>query len=174
MSKFIINVITMHTTLITKIFLTFNANAILLNPITNSNMVNQAIGQNKLVYHDYSGSGWFNTDFKCYIGWQAIFNVTKYGFLGKWKSENNNVFYHWLIGEPPFIGWKPGIAFQTNQHLLKYQRNKVLQEKIARISSLKKTFDHAREQHHALLLEFKLDTDSFGSRCVYFKVTNQN
>ena len=57
MSKFIINVITMHTTLITKIFLTFNANAILLNPITNSNMVNQAIGQNKLVYHDYSGSG---------------------------------------------------------------------------------------------------------------------
>ena len=57
MSKFIINVITMHTTLITKFFLTFNANAILLNPITNSNMVNQAIGQNKLVYHDYSGSG---------------------------------------------------------------------------------------------------------------------
>ena len=47
----------MHTTLITKIFLTFNANAILLNPITNSNMVTQAIGQNKLVYHDYSGSG---------------------------------------------------------------------------------------------------------------------
>ena len=48
----------MHTTLITKIFLTFNANAILLNPITNSNMVvNKNIGQNKLVYHDYSGSG---------------------------------------------------------------------------------------------------------------------
>ena len=58
MSKFIINVITMHTTLITKFFLTFNANAILLNPITNSNMVvNKTIGQNKLVYHDYSGSG---------------------------------------------------------------------------------------------------------------------
>lgn len=48
----------MHTTLITKIFLTFNANAVLLNPITNSNMViNKTIGQNKLIYHDYSGSG---------------------------------------------------------------------------------------------------------------------
>ena len=57
---------------------------------------------------------------------------------------------------------------------MKYQRNKVLQEKIVRTSNLKKKFDQAREQHNALLLEFKLDTDSFGSRCVYFKVTNQN